>query len=273
MWPKAISARNMTFLVVCEAAPDMLEKTLALLADVKPGTHVPDDVACYDLEEIDALGRVLDRLLYGPSQIRGLLQQKFGVTLARADIYAGIPTTSELEQAFAAPSLLTLEDIFPDNAAMVDELERLMKASHEFSAPMVTSRPGEFAWENNGFSFSDAMAYYTMIRTRKPRTIVELGGGWQTRVAQMACAKNGMGRILCVDPNPNEFLQAVQGIELIERRVQDLETGFFQSVLRDGDILFLDSSHTVKHDSDCLHIYLRILPAIDVKIFVQAHDI
>lgn len=251
----------------------MLKKTLALLADVKPGTYLPDDVECYDPAEIEALGRVLDRLVYGPSSIRRLLQQNHGVTITRADSYAEIPTIAELDQSFAAPSLLTLEGIFPENAVMIAELDRLMKVSHEFDPPAKSSRPGEYAWENTSFSFSDAMAYYAMIRTRKPRTIMEIGGGWQTRIAQMACEKNGMGRIICVDPEPSAFVQALHGIELVRRRIQDLETGFFNSVLRDGDMLFIDSTHTVKHDSDCLHIYLRILPTVEASITVQAHDI
>lgn len=251
----------------------MLKKTLNLLADVKPGTYLPDDVECYDPEEIDALGRVLDRLVYAPSSIRRVLQQKYGVTLTRADRYSEIPTIDEIERSFATPSLLTLDGIFPDNDAMIAELERLMTVSHEFDPPVKSSRPGEYAWENTSFSFSDAMAYYAMVRTRKPRTIVEIGGGWQTRVAQMACEKNGMGRIVCIDANPSEFLPSLEGIEMIQRPVQDLETGFFNTVLRNGDMLFIDSSHTVKHNSDCLHLYLRILPAIDAGITVQVHDV
>jgi hypothetical protein len=29
----------------------------------------------------------------------------------------------------------------------------------------------------------------------------------------------------------------------------------------------------VKHDSDCLHLYLRVLPAIRASIFVHVHDV
>ncbi len=93
----------------------MLEKTLALLADVKPGTYLPDDVECFDPAEIDALGHVLGRLLYSPSSIRRRLQQKFGVTITRADFYSEIPTIAELEQSFTSPSLLKLDGVFPDN--------------------------------------------------------------------------------------------------------------------------------------------------------------
>jgi Methyltransferase domain len=251
----------------------MLEKTLAMLAHVQPGTYLPDDVECHDPAELEALGLLLQRLIYSPSSIRRLLQQKFGVTITRADAYGEIPSIAELERSFASPSLLTLEGIFPDNGEMVAELDRLMKVSHEFDPPLTSSGPGDYAWQNGEFSFSDAMAYYAMIRTRRPRTIIEIGGGWHTRIAQMACARNGMGRIVCIEPNPGAFLEALEGIELVRRRVQAVETEFFNGLLRDGDMLFVDSTHTVRHDGDCLHIYLRILPGMDASISVQAHDI
>jgi hypothetical protein len=261
------------FLAVYGAKSDMLKKTLALLADVKPGTYLPDNVHCFDPEEVDELGRTLGRLVYGPSSIRRHLQQKFGVTVTRADFYSEIPTIAELEKSFAAPSLLTLDGVFPDNLTMVAELDRLAKVSHEFDPPLKSGRLGEYAWEGGPFSYSDAMAYYTMIRTRKPRTIVEIGSGWSTLIAQMACAKNGMGRIICIEPYPSDFLKTMSGIELIERRAQEIKTGFFNTVLRDGDLLFIDSTHTVKHDSDCLHIYLRLLPSVNADITVHVHDI
>ena len=94
----------------------MLEKTLAMLAEVRPGSYLPDDVECYDPAELEAFGRLLSRLLYSPSSLRRLLQQKFGVTITRADVYGEIPTIAELERSFASRSLLTLDGIFPDNA-------------------------------------------------------------------------------------------------------------------------------------------------------------
>jgi hypothetical protein len=251
----------------------MLEKTLAMLNGIKPGTYLPDDVKCYDPAEIDALGRVLQRLVYAPSSLRRELQEKYRVTLTRADFYSEIPTIAELERSFAKPSLLTLDEIFPDNSAMLDELNRLMPAAQEFDPPRRSDRPAEYAWEGTPFSFSDAMAYYAMIRTRKPETIIEIGSGWSTLVAQMACVRNGMGRIICVEPYPMAFLEQRPGIEVVKKRAQEIETSFFNDRLQDGDMLFIDSTHTVKHDSDCLHIYLRILPGIRTSTTVHVHDI
>lgn len=251
----------------------MLEKTLALLTGIKPGTHLPDDAECYDPAEIDELGRVLRRLVYAPSSIRKILQDKYRVTVTRGDFYSEIPTITEVEKSFTAPSLLKLDAIFPDNETMLAELARLTEVSVEFDPPVTSDRKGEYSWRGGQFSYSDAMSYYAMIRTRKPRTIVEIGCGWSTLVAQIACARNGMGRIICIEPYPNEFLREMTGIKLVQKRAQDMETGFFNDALSDGDLLFIDSTHTVKHDSDCLHIYLRILPAIAADITVHVHDI
>jgi hypothetical protein len=59
----------------------------------------------------------------------------------------------------------------------------------------------------------------------------------------------------------------------MEIKAQDVADDFLSGVLSDGDILFIDSTHTVKHDSDCIHIYLRMLPNIESDIHVHVHDI
>jgi len=46
-----------------------------------------------------------------------------------------------------------------------------------------------------------------------------------------------------------------------------------EPVLLDNDIFFVDSTHTVKTGSDCLHIFLRLLPEIKRDIYVHIHDV
>ena len=41
----------------------------------------------------------------------------------------------------------------------------------------------------------------------------------------------------------------------------------------DGDIFFIDSTHTVKSGSDCVHLYLRVLPKLRKALTCHAHDI
>ena len=129
-------------------------------------------------------------------------------------------------------------------------------------------------WDNGAFQFSDAMVYYSLIRREKPARIVEVGSGWSTLVALLALKRNGKGEIVCIEPYPSETLLSVKKeIKIIEERVQDLDADFFDNLLNDGDIFFIDSTHTVKHNSDCVHLYCRMLNNIKSDVLVHVHDI
>jgi predicted O-methyltransferase YrrM len=118
------------------------------------------------------------------------------------------------------------------------------------------------------------MAYYAMIRHLKPKRVVEVGSGFSTLVASAALAQNGSGEIVCIEPFPRPFLSSVPNVvQVVEKPVQQLDSAFFNELLGDGDILFIDSTHTVKAGSDCLHLYLRVLPALERKVMVHVHDV
>jgi Methyltransferase domain len=249
----------------------MLEKTFALLNGIPAGTYVPEEKKCYDDSEIEQLSQILKRLVWAPSQIRKKLQQA-GITIIPCNYYSEIPSIEEIERSFNAPDQSF--DLIFDDQRMREILAELHQFSHEFDPPREASNAGSYAWEGNPFSFSDAMAYYCMIRRHRPATIVEVGSGWSTLVADMACKANGFGQIICIEPFPPEFLRGIGSVKtLIERPVQDISPGFFNDTLRDGDILFIDSTHTVKHGSDCLHLYLSVLPRLSRWVFIHAHDI
>jgi hypothetical protein len=62
------------------------------------------------------------------------------------------------------------------------------------------------------------------------------------------------------------------GIELITKRVEEIDVSFFSS-LKANDILFIDSSHTVKFGSDVCYEFLEILPSLKRGVWVHVHDI
>jgi hypothetical protein len=250
----------------------MLEKTFALLAQYRPATYVEEDVECYDDAEIEELGRALAALVYAPSKLRKKLQS-MGATITRADFYSEIPTIAELETSFSTPSLLKLDYPFRDNAFLREFLTELTVFAKDFDPPVQATREGEYSWEGGAFSFSDAMSYYCMIRRYRPNTIVEIGCGASTMVASLACEHNSTGRIVAIEPYPAPYVRDIPRVELIQKRAQEIDSTLIESYLQDDDILFIDSTHTVKHDSDCLHIYLRILPHLTRKLLVHVHDI
>ncbi len=250
----------------------MLEKTLAMLTGLTPGTYVPDGQVCFDEAEILALGKTLTRLLYAPSQLRRRLQE-LGVSVVPSDFYSEVPTIRDLERSFESDRVTGFDYVF-DDAHILQTLHRLTSYSEEFDPPVNDDGSGRFYWKNSQYSASDAMSYYCMIRHHKPKTIVEIGSRFSTLVASAAVQKNGFGDIICIEPFPRAFLNKVPGVrEIIAKSVQSLAPSFFNDHIGNHDFLFIDSTHTVKHDSDCVHIYLRVLPLINSNIIVHAHDI
>jgi hypothetical protein len=136
------------------------------------------------------------------------------------------------------------------------------------------SAPGRFYFNNGLFDGTDALVAYCMIRHFQPRLIIEVGSGFSSLVAAEAIAKNEDSALICIEPFPLDFLRkGVPGLHsLIEKKVEDVDLEFF-SQLHSGDILFIDSSHTVRIGGDVNYLFLEILPRLDPGVIVHVHDI
>jgi hypothetical protein len=222
------------------------------------------------------IGGLLRRLAWADYQTRREVQ-RHGVNLVPINSYSVVPSLEEVDQSFeyvpGDPPYLG-SGLFEDRR-LQSLVERMLPYAAEFDPP----RDGDpescrrYFWANDQFSHSDAMGYYCLVRMLRPRTIVEVGAGFSTLVALEAVRGNGFGRVVCIDPSPRPFLAHHPELIVIRSRVQDLPMSFFEEHLEDGDFLFIDSTHTVKTGSDCVHLYLRVLPRLRHDVLVHAHDV
>jgi hypothetical protein len=137
----------------------------------------------------------------------------------------------------------------------------------------------QFHVDNSSFSFGCAASTRSFIRNYKPKRIFEVGSGMSSRVISEAVMMNRSetgipAEYVIVDPYPGEVIRnGLRGLDrLVESRVELLPPSFFDS-LTEGDILFIDSSHTVKIGSDCNYLYLEIIPSIRPGVILHIHDI
>lgn len=227
-------------------------------------------------EEISTIIPILQRLVWSSVETRKKIQQ-YGINVLPCDFYSSTPSIEEIENSFEygadEPPYFNVQ-LFNEHR-FLQMLEKLDMFSAEFNPSTVGDEENctEFFWNNSQFSYSDAMSYYCFVRLLQPSNIVEIGGGFSTLVAIEAIKKNGSGIIKVIEPFPRSFLKERDEIDLLCVKAQDLKLEFLNDSLHDGDILFIDSTHTVKSGSDCAHIYLRLLPKIRRDIYVHVHDV
>jgi predicted O-methyltransferase YrrM len=171
-----------------------------------------------------------------------------------------------------------LRGIHFDLDEQVAWLEGLAEAMREFSPPeQPTGRPGEYALANESYGRVGADVLHGVVRALKPRRIVELGSGHSTLIMAAAAARNAaegaQTELRTFDPFPTVAQPGLPGLGALDReRAQDVPLEVFEE-LSAGDVLFVDTTHTVKLDSDVNRIVLDVLPTLAPGVIVHVHDI
>jgi len=190
----------------------------------------------------------------------------------------------------------------PDVAGVKDRLRRWYRESEfrgiSWDLPKqigLLSRLGEYASElellpafaevsqqgyGPGYGEVEAQILYLMLRLFKPTQVIEVGSGVSTFFALSALEANrktnsSHARLTCVDPYPSDKLRELcqrSRVELVDSEVQDVPVSRFCQ-LGSNDLLFIDSSHVSKKDSDVDYLFLEVLPQIAVGVLIHVHDI
>jgi len=139
-----------------------------------------------------------------------------------------------------------------------------------------TGVPTEYDESNSMYHPLDALVLQALLRELKPARMIEIGSGYSSLVSARVNREflGGTMRFTCIEPNPREFLlEGVPGItDLHVQEVQDVPLDLYEE-LEDGDVLFIDTSHTVKTGGDVSWIYNQILPRLKPGVVVHLHDI
>lgn len=158
-------------------------------------------------------------------------------------------------------------------------LEQLARYYDEqpFRPQKVSDR--RYFFENPNYSYGEAIVLYAMIRHLRPTNIVEVGSGYSSCAILDTSELFFDGTINCtfVDPYPELLLSLIEdarpaSVRIVDRSVQDVRDELFAQ-LRQGDILFIDSTHVAKVGSDVNHIFADVLPAVSPGVYVHFHDI
>lgn len=205
------------------------------------------------------------------------VSERWGYHIRPAHFYEPIPDYRllDMERLSARRDPRGVRIDLPAQLSYVDHLRHAYRA--EIQELFENPGPCQVSFTNEYFSGLDAALYYSIARENKPATIVEIGAGYSTRIASSALKRNAVegrgGKLVCIEPYPEERLTSIRlDVEIITQRIEDLDIDQFAE-LNAGDILFIDSSHTVRVGGDVCREVLDILPILKPGVWVHIHDI
>ncbi|NJK33742.1 MAG: class I SAM-dependent methyltransferase [Oscillatoriales cyanobacterium SM2_2_1] len=135
------------------------------------------------------------------------------------------------------------------------------------------SQQKQFDFHNDLYYELDAAIYYALIRHLQPKKIIEIGSGFSSQMAVLAIAQNQQGEIACIEPYPQTWLTELGNrITLRSQKLSEVPPEIFQQ-LQQNDILFIDSTHTVRFQSDVCKELLEIMPLLNPGVWIHWHDV
>lgn len=171
-----------------------------------------------------------------------------------------------------------IEEINFNEELQMQLLDRFHYNNELIQIPYDTDQSSSFYYHNGSFGPGDAEFLYSIIRTYRPRRLIEIGCGNSTKIAIQAIQKNNEEnsgyscKITCIEPYEQPWLEGIKEIQVIRERVENVALDIFET-LQEGDILFIDSSHVIRPQGDVLWEYQRILPRLNKGVLIHIHDI
>jgi len=127
-----------------------------------------------------------------------------------------------------------------------------------------------------GYGPIEAVTLYCDILHHRPARIVQVGCGVSTALILRAAQEAGYTpQITCVEPYPTDYLRRLSAegkIRLIPEIAQTVDRSVFTQLMA-NDLLFIDSTHTVKVGSEVVRIITDVLPRLTAGVRVHFHDI
>jgi len=204
------------------------------------------------------------------------LSQEFVPT---GHFYSAVPSFEE-RQAFAASNVENnnVLGITLNEERQIDFLNKFKRYYDE--CPFTDHKGKEFRYYflNPAYSYADALTLYSMMRHFRPKRIIEIGSGFSS-CAMLDTSEhyfNGEIDFTFIEPYPELLYSLINNkdrkYKIIPHKVQEVDAKIFAD-LEQNDIVFVDSTHVSKLNSDVNRIFFEILPSLQQGVLIHFHDI
>jgi hypothetical protein len=245
--------------VLVQQRDDLLEENIALRTRVEA-----------TLEELQAIRHGIEDL------------KKRQGFVPPGHFYSPIPDLDELqrieEETIGGPSM-EIPGIDLDDQEQLELLKQFSAFYGEMPFQAEKTEGLRYYFENPAYSYSDAIMLHCMIRHLEPKRIIEVGSGFSSCMTLDTNDLFFSGSISTtfIEPYPELLMSLLRDtdaerVTTIPSRLQDVDLSEFDA-LEENDILFIDSSHVSKINSDVNRIFFDVLPRLSSGVYVHFHDI
>ncbi len=200
--------------------------------------------------------------------------QRFGMSVLPVHFYSSIPNVREMRGRVDWQEPRSMFGInsrsVEEQGAFLNEITRAAVPGEAIYAQAVADNG------DGGYGPIEAHVLAALVASRRPRRIVQIGCGVSTAVILSAARLAGYRpEMTCIDPYPTRYLSRMNdsgAVMLLASPAQIASMKMFTD-LGPGDLLFVNSTHTVKPGSEVNRIVLEILPRLAAGVLVHFHDI
>ncbi|XPV75574.1 MAG: class I SAM-dependent methyltransferase [Desulfovibrio sp.] len=189
--------------------------------------------------------------------------------------FNAIAMKSDAEFAQCIPHELHGVDMRIDNQVSLTKTLRQYESSFPDYINGVTGF--NYTISQDMFPIGDAFLLFSMMNHLKPKRVIEVGSGFSSGIMLDYNLLNSSNpsELQFIEPYPERLLPMLSDDKrhlLIQKNLQEIPLSSFD-VLKDGDVLFIDSSHVCKHGSDVNYLLFEVLPSLNSGVYVHFHDI
>lgn len=204
--------------------------------------------------------------------------------VAPGHFYSPIPDFAELEPRAAVlfgPSPPSLPDVDVNERRQLEVVEALVPLQEDSiyrEADAFEGHRYRYHPRNGMFHLTSAACLHLMLRHLRSRRVIEVGSGFTSAI--MLDTADAFARDLdltFIEPFPDRLLGLLrpgdrERANILVSRFQEVDVSVF-SRLEAGDLLFVDSSHVMKTDSDVNRLFFEIIPRLVPGVMVHFHDV
>lgn len=196
--------------------------------------------------------------------------------------YSPIPDLQEVQRESRTifdRALKTLPGIALNEKTQISLVEAFSEFQKDMNLPEKKAPDNRYYFDNPFFSYGDGVVLYSFLRHFRPKRVTEVGSGFSSALMLDVNDRylDGQTQFTFVEPFPDRLFSLLsdrdkQSNSVEMKAVQDVDHSAFIR-LKEDDILFVDSSHVAKTNSDVLHILFNVLPNLNKGVIIHFHDI